>query len=47
MVLDGLDVESESWAYDAGVLAIDLENYRRLPRVVKSTAKFQQKSIEI
>lgn len=41
MVLDGLDVESESGADYAGVLAVDLENYRRLPRVVKPPAEIE------
>lgn len=36
LVLDGLDVEAEGGADDAGVLAVDLEHDRRLPRVVEA-----------
>lgn len=36
MVLDGLDVEAEGGADDAGVLPVDLEHDGRLPRVVQT-----------
>jgi hypothetical protein len=38
VVLDGLDVEAEGGADDAGILPIDLEHDRRLPRVIQPPA---------
>lgn len=42
MVLDGLDVESQGGADDAGVLAVDLQHNGSLPGVVQSTVNQTQ-----
>jgi len=39
LVDNGFDVESKSWTNHTCVFSVDFQNNRRLPRIIKSTAK--------